>query len=92
MGPCEEVWRCPLLNGEPLGPFCGGFFADRGFFFLDKLTLVDESVAAPPGLRFLGGDDGGVVNKVAFWVCGVVVFFGWRRLFRGPLGVGGVGD
>lgn len=51
-----------------MGPSRGGFFADRGFFFLDKLTLVDESVAAPPGLRFLGGDDGGVVNKVAFWV------------------------
>lgn len=63
-----------------------------GWFFFDRLTLFEESVAVPLGLIFLGGDDGGVLNKADFWVYGPVVFFGWRRLLRGPFGVGGVGD
>lgn len=69
-----------------------GFFPDRTFFFLDDFTLLEESVAAPPGLRFLGGEEGGVVKRVPFWVWGVVFRFGLRRLSRGPFGVMGVGD
>lgn len=91
--PCEDVWRCALLNGELFGTSSfGGFFAERGFFFFERLTLFEESVAVPPVLKFIGGDDGGVVNNVGFCACGVVVFLGRRRLLRGPLGVGGVGD
>lgn len=54
--------------------------------------MFEESVAVPPGLKFLGGDEGGVVNNAGFWAYGVVVFLGCRRLLRGPFGVGGVGD
>lgn len=49
-----------------MGPLCGGFFADLGFFFLDIFALIEESVVVPPGLRFRGGDDGGVVRKAVF--------------------------
>ena len=43
-----------------------GFLTDRLFFFLEALTLIEESVAVPPGLEFLGGDEGGVARIATF--------------------------
>lgn len=87
---CEYVRRWPFLCvGEALDK-SRGFLLDRPLFFLDR--LAEESVAVPPGLMFLGGDEGGVVNRVALCVVGVAFRFGLRRLLRGPFGVGGVGD
>jgi hypothetical protein len=89
---CDDECRDPLLwAGEAFG-MSRGFFPDRTFFFLDDFTLLEESVAVPPGLRFLGGEEGGVVKRVPFWVRGVVFRFGLRRLSRGPFGVMGAGD
>lgn len=84
---CEDVWRLPdLLTGDVFDP-SRGFFADRLPFFFDKVIVPEESVAAS-----LGGDEGGVASVEVFWVEGVVILFGLRRAFRGPLGVIGVGD
>jgi hypothetical protein len=62
----EDVCRWPLLLGAGDGRLAGGFFADRGAFFFDEVTGFDESVVAPPGLTFRGGDDGGVLSMTDF--------------------------
>jgi hypothetical protein len=86
---CEEVCRwLGLLTGDVLDA-SRDFFDDRFPFFLDKRMMLEESVAAPRGLRVLGGEEGGVASGAAFWYDGVVILFWLRRLFRGPLGVKG---
>lgn len=62
----EEVRPCPFGAGDARLPWLWfGFLPERGGFFLEW-TLFDESVAAPAGLMFLGGEDGGVLSRAVF--------------------------